>query len=34
MFRTRSSKIAVAVVVALAIGGGAYAFTASHTVPT
>ena len=33
MFRTRSSKITVAVVVALAIGGAAYAFTASNTVP-
>jgi hypothetical protein len=33
MFRTRSSKIVVAVVAALAIGGGAYAFTASNTVP-
>jgi hypothetical protein len=33
MFRNRASKIAVAVVAALAIGGGAYAFTASNTVP-
>jgi hypothetical protein len=33
MFHSRSSKIVAAVVVALAIGGGAYAFTASNTVP-
>jgi hypothetical protein len=33
MFHSRSSRIVAAVVVALAIGGGAYAFTASNTVP-
>jgi hypothetical protein len=33
MFSTQKSRIAAAVVVALAIGGGAYAFTASNTVP-
>lgn len=33
MLQNRNSKIALAVVVALAIGGGAYAFTASNTVP-
>ena len=33
MCQTRNSKIALAVVVALAVGGGAYAFTASNTVP-
>ena len=33
VLKTRNSKIALAVVVALAIGGGAYAFTASNTVP-
>ncbi len=33
MLHSRSSKILVGVIVALAIGGGAYAFTASNTVP-
>jgi hypothetical protein len=33
VLQTRNSKIALAVVVALAVGGGAYAFTASNTVP-
>jgi hypothetical protein len=33
MFRSRKVPILGAIVVALAIGGGAYAFTASNTVP-
>ena len=33
MFKSRKVPILGAIVVALAIGGGAYAFTASNTVP-